>query len=303
MFRRLDILVTPGVDQPGGTLTIGGDATSVVLGGATTLTTIGDRLIITDTLRINTAGGASNGYLSFGEQGGNGRTIAARLTAGDTLSNIDFASRTFHNSGIILPSTASIDSNAVSALNIGTSSQNQLNLGRATINTDLLGIPRIDGTVSAAISPLKTVAAIYETAAGQSIADATAFVKINYGTLVVDTDSAVSNAGTNWLFTVPTGKGGLYAIDASCSVPLPATTGQDHVMALSVNGAFVYEGERNFYQTGAGASEVHPVLNTVWKLAAGDTVYVGVYQASGAARNLSASATKNRVAIVRIPGS
>lgn len=191
---------------------------------------------------------------------------------------------------------SNLDTVAAGTLAIAGTNATELDLGRA-------GVPvKVPGTVTGAPSDVRVVAAIYKTASSQSIANATAWVTVDFGTSVLDTDNAVST-GASWHFTVPTGKGGLYQVSGVVGISFPASTAVDLVTAILINGTPLQYGSRIAATTWGAAANWHSEFSAVVSLAAGDTIALGVYQNSTAARVLIGDANGNRVSIIRVSGS
>lgn len=174
------------------------------------------------------------------------------------------------------------------AIALGSSSTASLTLGH-TSGTPV-GLGR--GTVSTAPSTLETTAAQYHQAtAGQTLTN-NANTIINFPQADVDTDSAVTT-GSNWRFTVPVNKGGLYWIYSSAGVT-GAGNGQVSLLLLH-NGANTAQGFANGVSTSVFGTDCGALMN----LAAGDTVQVAMYSTTGNGSTLYAGA----VSILRIAGS
>lgn len=101
--------------------------------------------------------------------------------------------------------------------------------------------------------------------------------KVNFDTVIYDTDSAFNT--TTKSYTIPTGKGGKYRF--SGTLMLKATTGTyECTSSFNKNGSII----RTHY--GSGKSGTANVANS-WtfeyteNLAAGDVVYIQIWQASG----------------------
>ena len=158
----------------------------------------------------------------------------------------------------------------------------------------------LSGPVSGADSSYRTCAAVYNTASGQTITKNT-FNIINFGTLVVDTNSAVST-GASWHFTCPTGLGGLYGVCACATINVPSS-GTRIAANIYVNGAESYRGNdiplnyTNAINSGVTAA-------AFVKLSPGDTLDFRLYYADATNNTtLTSISATNHIEIVRVPGS
>lgn len=134
--------------------------------------------------------------------------------------------------------------------------------------------------------------AAYNTAAAQSIPNATSTV-INFGTKLTDTDSAVTT-GAAWKFTAPGGKSGLYSVSATGT--LNAAAAGDVILMLMKNGVEFFR-----FQRVPGAAHLLGLSGTcVLQLDAGDYVQVFIFQNSGGALSLEATAAANAVTIAAL---
>lgn len=137
--------------------------------------------------------------------------------------------------------------------------------------------------------------AVYQTNAAQSIPNA-AFTVVNFGSVVTDTDNAVTT-GASWHFTVPLGKGGHYAIAANVRFQgLTANTGTFN-LSVFVNGSVSCTGAS--VDTSNGPTQGVSVA-TVLNCAAGQSLDIRVFQQNGAARSLSTVFVENSVSIKRL---
>jgi len=137
--------------------------------------------------------------------------------------------------------------------------------------------------------------AIYTTAAGQSFTSGSTAI-LNYGTSELDTHNAVA-VGASWRFTVPTGKGGLYAVSAAAMWNAAITTGAI-TLQLFKNGSLW----RTLFKvvTGTNTPQTMMTGSTNINLAAADYVDVRVTQSSGSPVVLSSTAAENAISIHRI---
>lgn len=137
--------------------------------------------------------------------------------------------------------------------------------------------------------------AIYTTAAGQSFTSGSTTI-LNYGTSELDSHSAVAT-GASWKFTVPTGKGGLYHVQASAMWNAAITTGAI-TLQLYKNGSLA----RTLFKVVTGANTPQMMMHgaTDISLAAADYLDIRVTQSSGAPVVLSSTAAENAISIHRL---
>lgn len=130
------------------------------------------------------------------------------------------------------------------------------------------------------------------TAAGQSITNGATEIVVVFGTTEVDTDSGY-NAGTG-RYTVPTGKGGHYAIGGQIAYNTAPT---------GTCTASIYKNAALLKKTqfiAPAASQTIQVEATV-VLAAGDIIDIRTLHGNGAPQNLNATAVLNFFWLKRIP--
>lgn len=142
----------------------------------------------------------------------------------------------------------------------------------------------------------------YVATGSQSLGN-TVFTQINFDTSQSDNSGgAVTNPSTAWLFTVPTGKGGVYMISAGVSIA-PAATVSDFIVEVWKNGsetAFA----RRFSRDQSSAAHTMNVSGAVtMSLIAGDTIQIRAYQNSGAAQNTEVDGFDQWVSITRLVGT
>ena len=126
--------------------------------------------------------------------------------------------------------------------------------------------------------------AFYATAGvtAQTIADTT-FTKMNFGTEVVDTNSAYDTSAMT--FTVPAGEGGLYCFFNNIRMPL--SDGEESAFMIDVDGSSdLYSGQQNY--PGANGSFYHN-YSTLLNLSAGAVCYLKMYVTSSGSRTTIAS--------------
>lgn len=162
----------------------------------------------------------------------------------------------------------------------------------ASIVNDFI-VHRLSGP--SAIAANETVAAIYETAAGQSIPNAT-FTVVDYTTKEIDTHGAVTT-GASWKFTAPIS--GTYCVSAKILFNSAASsTGGSYLIGLHKGGTLIAELGR---VNGTGASNFFgPTGSRNIFLLAGEFIDVRASQDSGGARTLFTSVEYNHVSIHRI---
>ncbi len=147
--------------------------------------------------------------------------------------------------------------------------------------------------------PVKAYAE-YTTTAGQSIPNNTATI-INFGTLVTDTDSAVTT-GASWHFTVPTGKGGRYLISAIVTTNTTQAGAVPGTLLLEVfkNGSLLADVYRLQMANSVFGATSSASGMTIVNVVATDTLDVRFTQSSGAGAGavaLNATAAVNRITI------
>jgi len=113
----------------------------------------------------------------------------------------------------------------------------------------------------------------------QSISNATA-TAVTFNQENFDTDSFHDNATNNTRITIPTGKGGYYLINGSCTLDTSATTG-NHYLYVRKNGT----GNALAGSLQAVNRPAIGVVNFVANLAAGDYIELMVYQNTGSSQN------------------
>lgn len=146
--------------------------------------------------------------------------------------------------------------------------------------------------------PTGTCSARYTTNAGQSINSGAATI-IDFEDLSIDTDSAVT-VGAAWKFTCPTGKAGIYHVEADVTFASVAwAAGNVAQLFLYKNNAIysvlrrkTLEGAITFYNNVHGSDTV--------SLAVGDYIDIRTLQNTGAAVALHTDGLNNHVAISRI---
>jgi len=162
-------------------------------------------------------------------------------------------------------------------------------------------INELDGKVERASvmeTPALTVVARYTTNAGQSIANATTTI-VDFEDVTFDPSSAVT-VGAAWKFTCPTGKAGIYHVEADATFASVAwAAGNVAQLFLYKNNALysvlrrkTLEGAITFYNNVHGSDTV--------SLAVGDYIDIRTSQNTGGAVALHTDGLNNHVAISRI---
>jgi len=136
--------------------------------------------------------------------------------------------------------------------------------------------------------------------ASQTVSD-NVHTKIQYNTEVFDTDSAYDNS-TNYRFTVPSGQGGKYLINASCY--MNGNNNDEVMLEVSIykNGSQVERDERyGNYSTGQDSGGVQSITR-IMELSAGD--YIELYGRlnvnSGTPSFYGAAAADQRYSVLNI---
>jgi hypothetical protein len=172
-------------------------------------------------------------------------------------------------------------------------------------NTFTAGTPARAAEVNAnfqfVMDQIAATAASYCTTTAYSIPASTP-TTINFDSRLLDTDNAVAT-GSNWAFTVPAGKAGLYFVtwNAGLNHGVQAATGSgEWVTWLQVNGGTVRSGSRYSNNLSSGIT----VSTGTWigRLNVGDKVSLAVWNGSGA-HPLDGSEVDNQISILRVPGS
>ncbi len=114
--------------------------------------------------------------------------------------------------------------------------------------------------------------------------DNTTFTKMNFGTEILDTDSAYDT--TEMTFTVPTGKDGLYIF--YCNLRMPLADGEERNHMINVNDSIEPKSGGQFYPAGV-STPFYSTYTTMLNLSAGDVCYLDVYVTSDGTRTTNAS--------------
>lgn len=164
----------------------------------------------------------------------------------------------------------------------------------------ILGLERnLRKLITAEVS--RFVGVSYAQSSGQSIAHNTN-TRVNFGTLIDDDMSAVTNPSTVWLFTCPVA--GRYQINAR--IEFQGTTawalGEQAILEVYKNGGTTTRvlDRRDDMNSGTTSQVKSLGGSTYFKLAAGDTIYINLYQNSGSSIALATLSARNWVDIYRI---
>lgn len=153
-------------------------------------------------------------------------------------------------------------------------------------------------TGPSAIAASESVSARYNTAAGQSIPNATNTV-INFGTKDFDTHGAVTNPTTAWRFTAPSS--GKYLVNSMFMLANTGgwSAGETVDFYVQKNGS-VFSNIGQYAAQATHSTFVSINGSTLVPLLAGDYVDIAINQGSGGAISLTASSSFNHVSITRV---
>lgn len=148
----------------------------------------------------------------------------------------------------------------------------------------------------AAVTAVETIAAGYNTAAGQSIADVTVTI-LDFGTSEFDTHSAVTTGGS-WKFTAPAS--GIYNVSACVTMAgVASDDGTNYSLYVYKNGLL----DKYLAQTPKETNttvELSIVGSVLVKLNGGEYIDVRIRQNSSVTRSLTTDADQNTISIHRI---
>ena len=116
----------------------------------------------------------------------------------------------------------------------------------------------------------------------QTIANTTS-TKINFGTEILDTDSAYDTSAST--FTIPSGKGGVYIF--YCNLRMPLSNGEERSHFINVNNSDDLKSGTQFYP--GNNAPFYSTATTMLNLSAGDVCYQSVYVTSSGNRTTNAS--------------
>jgi hypothetical protein len=181
--------------------------------------------------------------------------------------------------------TNTIDTiSGTNTLQVGDGNVATINLGKSgdTINVPS-GVTIANSGTATGFGGTNTPA-FYATAGttAQTISNTT-FTKMNFGTEILDTDSAYDTSAST--FTIPSGKGGLYCFFNNIRMPL--SNGEESAFMINVDGSnILYSGQQNVL--GNNGSFYHQ-YSTLINVSAGDACYLNMYVTSTANRTTIAS--------------
>jgi len=193
------------------------------------------------------------------------------------------------------------NSDTIDWRNFGNTADDKLFPGIAANSQSADDLYYTNGTTAVTTQLTGNPFAEYNTVAGQSIPNSTV-TTINYGTLVTDTDSAVTT-GASWKFTVPANKGGVYRVSANATLSAnQAGTAGQFFIVVQVNGTTVDVGTQLVNSALAVQGNTCISVSTEVNVAAAATISVAVSQSStgGGAVTLNTNAFYNRITIKRV---
>lgn len=247
---------------------------------------------------------AASGSTGFVQLGGGSQPLAADLNFGPSfgLISIYFKSRSANIAAAGVLRLANADT--VNWRNFGNTADDLLFPGITANSQSVDDLYYKNATSGLTTQLTGNPFAEYNTLAGQSIPNAANTV-INYGTLVTDTDSAVT-VGAAWKFTVPTNKPGLYMVSANATLGANQAGAAPGRVILGVykNGTEVHRYIDMDPSVGIMLANYSVSGSTIINCAAGDTINVQIFQGSGAGAGAVALAvalvSQNRIVIKRI---
>ena len=158
-----------------------------------------------------------------------------------------------------------------------------------------ISIVKISGNQQVMASEI--VYALYETNAGQSIANASA-TKIDFEDKIVDTHNAVTT-GANWKFTAPVT--GLYSFTPNIYIGGSWSEGNLINIDVYKNGSLIKQGDVT-YAVMTATKNYTSKCSVELNLLKGDYVDFQVYQNSGGSRSLSVTPSASYISISKIGG-
>jgi hypothetical protein len=169
-----------------------------------------------------------------------------------------------------------------------------LTAGSAT-NDGNWSIERVSGP--AQIAATETVAAIYKTAAADTMTNIT-FTRLNFVTKVKDTNNSVTT-GASWGFVAPIS--GFYFVTASATVSSTAATATSlRIKAGSSGSEAVVIQAPTLQQTTTSSNETGSICSGMVYMLAGQNLFAEFYQNSGSNRTLVSTAEVNQISIIRV---
>jgi len=146
--------------------------------------------------------------------------------------------------------------------------------------------------------PTRTCVARYTTNAGQSINSGAATI-VDFEDSSIDTDSAVT-VGAAWRFTCPTGKGGIYHVEADVTYASTAWAASNVAQLFLYKNGALYSVLRRKTMEGAVTLYNNIHGSDTISLAAGDYIDIRTSQNTGGAVALHTDGLNNHVSIYRI---
>lgn len=242
---------------------------------------------------------------SFAANATGGRYVV--VSNNGSTPNPNILDRTLTPSGTTLTyltGSTTIYANAGAAIQVKAqqTSGGNLNVG-ATAN---LSIRRLSGPATIAAS--ETVAAFYQTNAGNQLTDATSMY-VDFEDKVFDTHSAVTlssstplknstSSATGWKFTAPIS--GKYLVACTISLSTAVSTSTRSYFQITKNASTQFYSNMHNAITTSGNSNVFISGSAIIDCLAGDTLQIFGIQGSGADRNMNNGIGQNSVSITRI---
>jgi hypothetical protein len=147
------------------------------------------------------------------------------------------------------------------------------------------------------IAATETVAAIYKTAAADTMTNIT-FTRLNFVTKVKDTNNSVTT-GASWGFVAPIS--GFYFVTASATVSSTAATATSlRIKAGSSGSEAVVIQAPTLQQTTTSSNETGSICSGMVYMLAGQNLFAEFYQNSGSNRTLVSTAEVNQISIIRV---
>ena len=156
-----------------------------------------------------------------------------------------------------------------------------------------------------AITEGSTISALYTLGgSGQLVVNNNTQAKVNFDTLVIDTNSAVSNASTDWVFTAP--EDGIYIIHTSLRWDNDTNINgaEEFFDTVLVDGVNTLQ--RRYvpnFSGGGTAQEFTEILSGPLNLTAGDEVYLATQHDSSGNKTIRPFANQSYIYIYKIPGT
>lgn len=167
--------------------------------------------------------------------------------------------------------------------------------GAVGISSAYIKIERLSGPTQ--IAATETVAAIYKTAAADTMTNIT-FTRLNFVTKVKDTNNSVTT-GASWGFVAPIS--GFYFVTASATVSSTAATATSlRIKAGSSGSEAVVIQAPTLQQTTTSSNETGSICSGMVYMLAGQNLFAEFYQNSGSNRTLVSTAEVNQISIIRV---